>query len=190
MTLKDVAQKANCSVATVSKALKNSSEISEEAKKRILTVAKECGYLKKATTHKAVLGGFKTVIFCDVKGNSAAIYTELSAMAKKRGLVVLYVVISQKDAVELMDQIGALGVVITGRTVKDGNEKLFCLSEKAEEAADFLKLLSEYMPSRPSRAVNGNEKPAHNTDNKAKPAQKKQEEPKPAPARKEEIWLL
>ena len=63
MTLKDVALKANCSVATVSKALKNSSEISEDAKQRILAVAKECGYLKKATTRSAVLGGIKTLIF-------------------------------------------------------------------------------------------------------------------------------
>ena len=46
MTLKDVALKANCSVSTVSKALKNSSEISAEAKERIFAVAKECGYLK------------------------------------------------------------------------------------------------------------------------------------------------
>ena len=35
MTLKDVAEKAGCSVATASKALKNSTEISDEAKKLI-----------------------------------------------------------------------------------------------------------------------------------------------------------
>jgi len=91
MTLKDVALMANCSVATVSKALKNSSEISEEAKMRILTVAKECGYFKKATTRSAVLGGFKTVIFNDVEGNNANLYFDIQKLAKKYGLTAIYV---------------------------------------------------------------------------------------------------
>ena len=92
MTLKDVALKANCSVATVSKALKNSSEISSDAKQRILAVAKECGYLKKATTRTAVLGGFKTVIFNDVKGEFLKLYSDLQKLAKKQGLIALYVI--------------------------------------------------------------------------------------------------
>ena len=114
MTLKDVALKANCSVSTVSKALKNSSEISAEAKERILAVAMECGYLKKATTRSAVLGGFKTVIFNDVKGDSGTFYIELQKLAKKQGLTLLYVSISEKESLDLLDELGAFGLIVKG----------------------------------------------------------------------------
>ena len=112
MTLKDVALKANCSVATVSKALKNSSEISEDAKQRILAVAKESGYLKKATTRSAVLGGLKTVIFNDISGENANLYFEIQKLAKKYGLITIYISVSEKDSLELLNQLGAFGLIL------------------------------------------------------------------------------
>ena len=153
MTLKDVALKANCSVSTVSKALKNSSEISAEAKERILAVAKECGYLKKATTRSAVLGGFKTVIFNDVKGDSASLYIELQRLAKKQGLTLLYISISEKESVELLSELGAFGLIIKGGSEKLKDAKIFYLKETPLETTEFLKEISSFMPKRPSRAM-------------------------------------
>lgn len=198
MTLKDVALKANCSVSTVSKALKNSSEISLEAKKRILEVAKECGYLKKATTRSAVLGGFKTVIFNDVKGDSGAFYIELQKLAKKQGLTLLYISISEKESVELLSELGAFGLIIKGGSEKLKDEKIFYLKEIPLETTEFLKEISSFMPKRPSRAM---------ADKPKTPSPKKdvlivKEEIKEnkdieqtndknsVPQKKDEIWLL
>ena len=198
MTLKDVALKANCSVSTVSKALKNSSEISAEAKERILTVAKECGYLKKATTRSAVLGGFKTVIFNDVKGDSGAFYIELQKLAKKQGLTLLYVSISEKESLDLLDELGAFGLIVRGGHDKIKNEKIFYLKETALETTEFLKEISSYMPKRPSRAMTDKSK----TKSDKKPLSSKKQEPKenkkseekkeeiPLSGKREEIWLL
>ncbi|MEE1025993.1 MAG: LacI family DNA-binding transcriptional regulator [Acutalibacteraceae bacterium] len=198
MTLKDVALKANCSVSTVSKALKNSSEISLEAKKRILEVAKECGYLKKATTRSAVLGGFKTVIFNDVKGDSGAFYIELQKLAKKQGLTLLYISISEKESVELLSELGAFGLIIKGGSEKLKDAKIFYLKEIPLETTEFLKEISSFMPKRPSRAM---------ADKPKTPSPKKdvlivKEEIKEnkdieqtnnktsVPQKKDEIWLL
>ena len=197
MTLKDVALKANCSVATVSKALKNSSEISEEAKQRILAVARECGYLKKATTRSAVLGGFKTVIFNDVKRNSVNLYFDLQKLAKKFGLTAIYVSISEKDSLELLDQLGAFGLIVKGGNAKANLEKVFILENGADDAKEFLNEISKFMPQRPSRAVTDKKKNKPAPIKSAKPKKKtettKGETDKKAEipvAKKEEIWLL
>ncbi|MBO5232394.1 MAG: LacI family DNA-binding transcriptional regulator [Clostridia bacterium] len=192
MTLKDVALKANCSVATVSKALKNSSEISSDAKQRILAVAKECGYLKKATTRTAVLGGFKTVIFNDVKGEFLKLYSDLQKLAKKQGLIALYVSISEKDSLELMGQLGALGLIIKGGSSASANEKVFVLNNELSDVVPFLKEITAFMPKRPSRAASSEtkkkvKKPAESNKKKAIDKAKKQE---PVVQKKEEIWLL
>ncbi|MBQ3088051.1 MAG: LacI family DNA-binding transcriptional regulator [Clostridia bacterium] len=198
MTLKDVALKAECSVSTVSKALKNSSEISEDAKQRILAVAKECGYFKKASTRASVLGGFKTVIFNDVKGDSITLFADFQKLAKKSGLTAIYVSISEKDSLELLNQLGAFGLVLKGGSQKSAGEKVFALKGSFDEANEFLKEISLYMPERPSRAVTSKEgqkaatknkaKKVTNADEKKAPERAKKE--KPAPQKKEEIWLL
>ena len=192
MTLKDVALKANCSVATVSKALKNSSEISSDAKQRILAVAKECGYLKKATTRTAVLGGFKTVIFNDVKGEFLKLYSDLQKLAKKQGLTALYVSISEKDSLELMGQLGALGLILKGGSSASANEKVFVFNNELSDVVPFLKEITAFMPKRPSRAASSEtkkkvKKPAESNKKKAIDKAKKQE---PVVQEKEEIWLL
>ena len=197
MTLKDVALKANCSVATVSKALKNSSEISEDAKQRILAVAKESGYLKKATTRSAVLGGFKTVIFNDISGENANLYFEILKLAKKYGLTAVYVSVSEKDSLELLSQLGAFGLILKGKDLKAKDEKVFVLGNNVDEVKEFLKEISEFMPQRPSRAsTEKKDKPLsvkRKTVLKKKPESNKvvKEEKDQAPvSKKEEIWLL
>ncbi|MDZ7721887.1 MAG: LacI family DNA-binding transcriptional regulator [candidate division KSB1 bacterium] len=47
-TIKDIAQAANCSVSTVSKALNNRSDVSQTTKKRILKIAKENNFYPNA----------------------------------------------------------------------------------------------------------------------------------------------
>lgn len=194
MTLKDVALKANCSVATVSKALKNSSEISEEAKQRILAVAKECGYLKKATTRSAVLGGFKTVIFNDIKGDSTNLYFDLQRFAKKYGLTVVYVSISEKDSLELLNQLGAFGLIVKGENIKASSEKVFVLENGVDDAKDFLNEISNFMPQRPSRSVKGrgenNPASVRTAKTKTKTETANDNKTETPATKKEEIWLL
>lgn len=184
MTLKDVAALAGCSVATVSKALKNSPEISEAVKARIVDVARESGYLKKATAHQAVLGGMKLVLICDRRGAALARLEALQAAMKKQGLTLLYTTVSEREARELMEQIGALGLLMVGGSpVRE--ERICTLSEDPREVAAFLKQISEYRPKRPSRAGQVQCRP---DEGKAAVGQQ-QLEPE-APAKKEEIWLL
>lgn len=197
MTLKDVALKANCSVATVSKALKNSSEISEDAKQRILAVAKEIGYFKKATTRSAILGGFKTVIFNDISGENANLYFEILKLAKKYGLTAVYVSVSEKDSLELLDQLGAFGLILKGNGLKANSEKVFALQNSADEAKEFLKQISAFMPQRPSRATT--EKAKKHTRTQKSAVSKTNTKPETIGGnkneektvnKKEEIWLL
>lgn len=196
MTLKDVALKANCSVSTASKALKNSSEISEEAKQRILAVAKECGYFKKAVTGVAILGGFKTVIFNDVNGDSSDLFADINKLAKKQGLTAIYVSLSEKDSLELLNQLGAFGLILKGGSQKSAGEKVFVLQNSADEAVKFLKVISAYMPQRPSRAINSDVKATAKkqtkkvTTTKKEKVDEKVQKPAPVPQKKEEIWLL
>ena len=197
MTLKDVALKANCSVATVSKALKNSSEISEDAKQRILAVAKESGYLKKATTRSAVLGGLKTVIFNDISGENTNLYFEIQKLAKKYGLITIYISVSEKDSLELLNQLGAFGLILKGDNLNATNEKVFVLQNSADEAKEFLNEISDFMPKRPSRAVSVKGKKttvtqkSANKKSKVKSNNVNNNENKGETAhRKEEIWLL
>lgn len=196
MTLKDVALKANCSVATVSKALKNSSEISGEAKERILEAAKECGYFKKATTRTAVLGALKTVIFNDINGDSAGMYAELQKLAKRQGLTLIYVAIKEKESLELLEQIGAFGLILKNGSEKHTSEKVFVLKEDILEITEFLKSISEYMPLRPSRAsASGKNKilqkeSLYNKENEKTNTEEKQPVIQEKSEKKEEIWLL
>ena len=181
MTLKDVAALAGCSVATVSKALKNSPEISEAVKARIVAVAKESGYLKKATTHCAILGGMKTVLLSDPQGAAVSRLRVVQASAKKQGLILLYVSLSAREARELMMQIGAMGLLLVGGApVRE--ERVFTLSEDLREITDFLQQIGAYQPKRPSRA--GQAKKLVNVE-----AGQVASIPEP-PTKKEEIWLL
>ncbi len=180
MTLKDVALLANCSVATVSKALKNSSEISDEAKQRILSVAKKSGYFEKAITHKAVLGGYKTVIFNDVSEDGFNQYKEFASLAEEYGLLPMYISISPKKAKELINQLGAFGLVLWGKTTKETDNRIICLENGFEGLEEFLKNINQYKPIRPSRA--GNSTQNKTTNNQTA----KKEKPKA----QEEIWLL
>lgn len=187
MTLKDVAVLANCSVATVSKALKNSPEISEEAKTRIVSIAKESGYLKKATTHQAVLGGLKTVIFNDVKGDGIDLISSLQKQALKSGFVLMYVSLPVADSKELMEQQGAYGLIIKGAVKKIDDAKIYYISDSIDDTNEFLKQISDYKPKRASRA---GIKPKKAEASVKSETEYKVEKFTPPQKEKEEIWLL
>lgn len=180
MTLKDVALLANCSVATVSKALKNSSEISDEAKKRILSVAKKSGYFEKAIKHKAVLGGYKTIIFNDISTNGFSQYKEFVSLAEKYELLPMYISVPNKKAKELLNQLGAFGLVLWGKANIETDSHIISLENDFKGLEEFLKNISQYKPSRPSRSGSTSQKKNLN----------KQTAEKQSPKVKEEIWLL
>lgn len=181
MTLKDVAEKAGCSVATASKALKNSAEISDEAKQRILSVAKDIGYLKKATTKRAVLGGLKIVIFNDVNMDAFNLYNELLPLAKRQGLMLVYASVKEGEALELLSQIGAYGLILNGNVKTKNQDRVLVMDDDILSVKEFFGEISEYKVQRTSRAID---------PTKPKPEVKPKTENKPAPKRDEEIWLL
>ncbi len=51
ITLKDIAEKAGVNVTTVSKAIRNSTDLNSETKARIISLAKEMGYITKQKAH-------------------------------------------------------------------------------------------------------------------------------------------
>lgn len=185
MTLKDVANVSGCSVATVSKVFKNSAEISEETKERVLSAAKRIGYLKKVTSRPAILGGQKPVVFADPKNTYLSSLYDIKKSADRNGLTLVYVMSDDSDALELSQQIGAWGLVVVGHTRLTA-ENVFSFSGDISGLFDYFEKISEYVPKRPSRAK---------TDSKSKtkaPSNKpKAEEPKVTSVKKsEEIWLL
>lgn len=60
-TLKDIAAICNCSVTTASRALKNSSTISVELRKKVHETAKELGYIPNALAESMRTGSTKTI---------------------------------------------------------------------------------------------------------------------------------
>lgn len=141
MTLKDVANISGCSVATVSKVFKNSAEISEETKKKVLSVAEKVGYLKKATTSPLLLGGLKPVVFSDPHQKFISSLDKLNKMALQHGLSLLYVILKTEDSKKLAAQIGAWGLVLSQKSLEDAyyfDGNFSALSDKFKEFADFV----------------------------------------------------
>ncbi len=181
MTLKDVAKVSGCSVATVSKVFKNSAEISAETKERVLEAAKSIGYLKKATTRPAVLGGKKPVVFSDPKNIYMSQLGDIKRAAQRQGLTLVYVMLDDENALELTEQIGAWGLITAGSTRLEA-ENVVAFTGDLKELTEEFKTMANFVPKRASRSK---------VDVTVKPA--RQEKPKEIerPAKKEEdIWLL
>lgn len=99
VSLKDIAQKCNVSVATVSKAMNNQSDIGKDTKKKIQRVAEELGYLPNSaarmlkTKHSNNIG----VLFTD-KTNSglaheyfSSVLENLKSQAEFRGYDITFI---------------------------------------------------------------------------------------------------
>lgn len=184
-TLKDVAVLSNCSVATVCKVFKNSAEISEDTKQKVLKAARQCGYLKKATTRTAVLGGMKIVVFCDPACSSITRFAEISDYFRKNGYAVVYTVLKPQDARDLLAQTGAVGMVFVGENVF---EELNIFKFSGGEIAALQEIITQLNALRPQRAP----RKSAAVPNSAPPKEPKSASNKPEdlPRKKDEIWLL
>ncbi len=179
MTLKDVAMLSGCSVATVSKAFKNSPEVSEETKKRIIAAAKQCGYIKKATTRSAVLGGHKLVIFADSNGEYSGRFNEIARLGKSLNISVFYLMETYEKSAEIMEQTGALGMVTVEGADPD-NEKIFEFDGNFGNLKSIFNKILDIAPKRPSRSKEGI----------IKTATRKTADSGKETGGKDEIWLL
>lgn len=190
MTLKNVAVLSGCSVATVSKVFKNSPEISEETKQRVLESAEKCGYLKKATSRAAMLGGAKTVIVADPGLRFTDRLSRINTLAETNGLTVLYSAVGEETARSLVEQIGAWGLVILGDVAKSGEENIAFLTGDLTGLAEFFASVSTYCPKRAPRTKSGLSKTQVKADSHTAPSPTEQPAPEEQKSKKEEIWLL
>ena len=88
VTLKNLAQQLGLSISTISKALNNSPEISEETKKKVLDKADELGYRSNA----GIEHGHKTiaVLLPDIKNDFfAQVLTGLEGVASEKGFKII-----------------------------------------------------------------------------------------------------
>lgn len=88
VTLKNLAQQLGLSISTISKALNNSPEISEETKKKVLDKADELGYRSNA----GIEYGHKTiaVLLPDIKNDFfAQVLTGLEGVASEEGFKII-----------------------------------------------------------------------------------------------------
>lgn len=96
MTLKKVAALANVSVSTASKALKNSFDVSEETRRRVLAAAEECGYFgekKRVASENRKSSELMVAVVCPevISPYYSAIIESITAAANKLSYnVVIY----------------------------------------------------------------------------------------------------
>lgn len=102
MTVTELSKLTGYAISTVSKALSDSSEISPEAKEKILKVARETGYYDKALRRKKRIGAPKTVGIITDDFSDARIIRNLCRELEKRG--VSSVVSMCQNATELLSQ--------------------------------------------------------------------------------------
>ena len=69
MTIKDIAKKAGCAVSTVSRALNDHPDVSEETKKRIREIVEECGFIPNSNARQLKAQQRKSICVI-VKGTS------------------------------------------------------------------------------------------------------------------------
>lgn len=86
MTVTELSKLTGYAISTVSKALSDSSEISPEAKEKILKVARETGYYDKALRRKKRIGAPKTVGIITDDFSDARIIRNLCRELEKRGV--------------------------------------------------------------------------------------------------------
>lgn len=179
MTLKDVALISGCSVATVSKVFKNSIEISDETKKRVLAAAKSCGYLEKATSRTAVLGGMMPVL---VNGDitDLMVIQKIFKNIQKAKMTPVFCTLNEGSAIKLAGQIGALGIVVL-KKAESTNDSLFYYFGNDAELGKFLKTISQKKTARPKRKAEPLKKQKQNNVVTAGDNSK---------TKNEEIWLL
>ena len=121
VTIKDVARLANVTPQTVSRALRNTHDISEETKNRILAIAEEIGYIKNSTATALRSGRAKLI---------AVIYDNL---------INFYFSVMTEYIRSALGSLGYSFVMISVSTTKlDKNAYISALSQNAEGIISFL----------------------------------------------------
>ncbi len=133
-TLKDVAQKTGYSINTVSRALRNMQDISEETRKHIRHVAQEMGYVGNTIASSLRSGYTHTiaVIVGDVSNLFYSIITEeVERNARKHGYSTILLNTSEEEEAEYIAIQTALNRNVDGI--------LICPAQHSERNTHFLK---------------------------------------------------
>jgi len=121
VTIKDIAEKAGVSINTVSRALNNKPDVSQETREKVLRVARELGYIKNTGAIALRSGATKTigVIFEDSSNPFyAEVFKGVEATARKYGYQVVLMnterdYIRERQAVETLIEKRVDGIIIS-----------------------------------------------------------------------------
>ncbi|PLV59928.1 LacI family DNA-binding transcriptional regulator [Thermotoga sp. KOL6] len=136
VTIRDIAERAGVSINTVSRALNNKPDISEETRKKILKIARELGYVKNATASS--LRSKQTNIVGVIIADSAnPFYAEvlkgIEAASRKYGYQIMLmnterVYENEEKAIDVLLQRRVDGLLIT--PVQDKAEDIKALMQR------------------------------------------------------------
>lgn len=136
VTIRDIAERAGVSINTVSRALNNKPDISEETRRKILKIAQELGYVKNATASS--LRSKQTNIVGVIIADSAnPFYAEvlkgIEAASRKYGYQIMLmnterVYENEEKAIEVLLQRRVDGLLIT--PVQDRSDDIKALIER------------------------------------------------------------
>jgi LacI family transcriptional regulator len=136
VTIRDIAERAGVSINTVSRALNNKPDISEETRRKILKIAQELGYVKNATASS--LRSKQTNIVGVIIADSAnPFYAEvlkgIEAASRKYGYQIMLmnterIYENEEKAIEVLLQRRVDGLLIT--PVQDKSDDIRALIER------------------------------------------------------------
>ena len=136
VTIRDIAEKAGVSINTVSRALNNKPDISEETRKKILKIAKELGYVKNATAsslrskHTNIVG---VIIADSANPFYAEVLKGIEVASRKYGYQIILmnterIYENEEKAIDVLLQRRVDGLLIT--PVQDRTEDISKLVER------------------------------------------------------------
>lgn len=83
MTIKDIAKECNCGIGTVSRVLNNHQSVSEETRKRVLTVVNKYGFILNKNAKELKMHNNKTIVIF-VKGTSNVLLNSMLEIIQKK----------------------------------------------------------------------------------------------------------
>lgn len=142
----DIAQKANVSIATVSRVINNSGRVKPETREKILSVIENTGYMKRTERHCVFHNSIAVLCSGNVSINSAANIEKLNYNISKAGYKTLLSsadgdIIEKKRAITLLNKSNIDGIII------DANDFFNYSDEENEELIKVIK--------KPAMIING-----------------------------------
>ena len=137
MTVTELSRITGYSISTVSKALSDSSEIGEKAKKEILAAAVETGYYNKALKRRKRIGAPKTVgIVCD-EYSDFRLMRNLCRELEKEGFKA--VICINEDGCEVCSHLGVDSILFYKTDIKDSPVPSYLFDGDIDEVIALLK---------------------------------------------------